>query len=114
MGALPFMLSCQVVSSRSAAAQGRGSGNPQRPPIVLIRDAETETLLHGFADPLYRAAGLDPRLIRITLVRDRALNAFVTTGNRMFIHTGLIQQAQIVTVQPQMAIGEEGIERVGR
>lgn len=93
MGALPFVLSCQVVSSRSAVAQGRGSGNPQRPPIVLIRDAETESLLHSFADPLYRSAGLDPRLIRITLVRDRALNAFVTTGNRMFIHTGLIQQA---------------------
>ncbi|MGE0226757.1 MAG: M48 family metalloprotease [Acetobacteraceae bacterium] len=75
--------------SRPAAAQGRGAGEQ----IVLIRDAETETLLHGFADPLFRVAGLDPRLVRMMLVRDRALNAFVTSGNRMFVHTGLIQQA---------------------
>ncbi len=61
--------------------------------MVLIRDAETETLLHDFAVTLYRAAGLDPRTIRIVLVRDRAINAFVTTGNRMFIHTGLLMRA---------------------
>jgi predicted Zn-dependent protease len=60
--------------------------------MVLIRDAETETLLRGFAVSLYRAAGLDPRKIRIILVRDRAINAFVSTGNRMFIHTGLLLQ----------------------
>ncbi|MFC7608615.1 M48 family metalloprotease [Teichococcus aestuarii] len=29
----------------------------------------------------------------ITLIQNRAINAFVTTGNRMFIHTGLILQA---------------------
>ncbi len=60
--------------------------------LFLIRDAETETLLRGFATAIYRAAGLDPRTIRIVLVRDRAINAFVTTGNRMFIHTGLLLQ----------------------
>lgn len=64
---------------------------PER--ITVIRDAETETLLRKFADPLFRAANLDSRLVRITLVRDRAINAFVSTGNRMFINTGLIQQA---------------------
>lgn len=64
--------------------------------IVLIRDAETETLLHGVANPLFRVAGVSAGLTRITLVRDRALNAFVTTGNRMFIHTGMIQQADSV------------------
>ncbi len=64
-----------------------------RPPgerILLIRDAETETLLRTLATSIYRAAGLDPRTVRIILVRDRAINAFVTTGNRMFIHTGLL------------------------
>ena len=61
--------------------------------MVLIRDAETETLLHEFAVALYRAAGLDPSTIRIFLVRDRAINAFVTSGNRMFIHTGLLMRA---------------------
>ncbi len=72
-----------------ASAQGRGQGNA----IYLIRDAETETLLHSFANPLFRVAGVSAAMTRITLVRDRALNAFVTTGNRMFMNTGLIQQA---------------------
>ena len=60
---------------------------------MLIRDAETETFLRGLESQLYRVAGLDPRLVRITLVRDRAINAFVTSGNRMFINTGLLAQA---------------------
>lgn len=60
---------------------------------VLIRDAETETLLRTFASPLFRAAGLSPGLVRILVISDEAINSFVTTGNRMFIHTGLIQKA---------------------
>ncbi len=70
-----------------AHAQARGAE------IVLIRDAETEYLLHSFANPLFRVAGVSAGLTRITLVRDRGLNAFVTTGNRMFMNTGLIQQS---------------------
>ena len=61
---------------------------------MLIRDAETETLLRGLAVALYRAAGLDARTIRIVLVRDRAINAFVSTGNRLFVHTGLLMRAE--------------------
>ena len=63
------------------------------PRIILIRDAETETLLRDFATPLFRAAGLDAGLLRILVVRDGAINAFVTSGNRMYVHTGLLQQA---------------------
>lgn len=60
--------------------------------IVIIRDAETETLLRTFAAPLFRAASLDPNLVRIIVIRDDAINSFVSTGNRMFIHTGLIEK----------------------
>ena len=84
MGAVPSPLFTGM-----ASAQGRGQGNT----IVLIRDAETEYLLHSFANPLFRVAGVSAGTTRITLVRDRALNAFVTTGNRMFMNTGLIQQS---------------------
>ena len=62
----------------------------------IIRDAETEAFLRGVAHPLFRAAGVDPALVRITLVQARPINAFVTTGNRMFINTGLIQQSDSV------------------
>jgi predicted Zn-dependent protease len=76
----------QTISARARAAE------PDQQ-LTVIRDAETETLLHKIADPLFRAAGLSPGLVRIIVVRDRAINAFVSTGNRMFINTGLIQQA---------------------
>jgi hypothetical protein len=46
---------------RRAARAGWSGAQP-----VVIRDAETETLLRTFATPLLRAAGLDPNLVRIT------------------------------------------------
>lgn len=67
-----------------------GLAQPAAGPVVVIRDAETETLLRKFADPLFRAAGLSPGLVHIIILRDDALNSFVSTGNRMFINTGLI------------------------
>jgi predicted Zn-dependent protease len=72
-------------AARSAWAQGAS-----KLPLVVIRDAEIETLLRTFANPLFRAAGLDPNLGRIVLIRDGAINSFVSTGNRMFIERGLI------------------------
>ncbi len=68
---------------------------PQR--IVTIRDAETESFIRRLSHPLFRTAGIDPGLVRITLIQDRAINAFVSTGNRMYLHTGLLQQAQSAT-----------------
>jgi predicted Zn-dependent protease len=65
---------------------------PQR--IVTIRDAEMENLLRRLAHPLMRAAGLDPALVRITLIRNRSVNAFVAQGNFLYLHTGLLQQAE--------------------
>src|SRR3954449_6459044 len=84
IGAVPFPCLRTPAWSQERLPQER---------IVLIRDAETETLLHSFATPLFRAAGLDPGLVRILLVRDRAINAFVSSGNRMFLNTGMLQQA---------------------
>jgi predicted Zn-dependent protease len=79
-----------LVWRRPAPAQEGGGGGSN---VVVIRDAEAETLLRNFADPLFRAGGIDPGLVRIILIRDAAINSFVSTGNRMFINTGLIEQA---------------------
>jgi predicted Zn-dependent protease len=65
-----------------AAAQGRA--------ITLIRDAETESLLAAINGPLFAAAGLNRGLVRTIIIGDRSINAFVTTGNRLFVHSGLI------------------------
>ena len=83
--------------------------------LVLIRDAETETLMHAFAVALYRAASLNPNTIRIFPVRDRAINAFAGSGNRMFIHAGLVMQADAALGdrgQANLVLAKEAI-RVG-
>ncbi|MFM5950627.1 MAG: M48 family metalloprotease, partial [Novosphingobium sp.] len=59
----------------------------------ILRDAETEALLHDMATPLIRAAGLDPRNVAIVLVGDQSINAFVAGGQAIYIHSGLINEA---------------------
>ena len=60
----------------------------------LIRDTEIEEILHRDADPIYAAAGLDPKTVRILLVGDKELNAFATQGLMMGLNTGLILQTE--------------------
>ncbi len=61
---------------------------------TLIRDAEIEADLRRIADPIFLSAGLDPSSVRVFIVNDPSLNAFVAGGQNMFINTGLIQSAQ--------------------
>ncbi len=62
--------------------------------LSLIRDEEVETTIRDYATPIFRAAGLDPEAVRIHIVRDTALNAFVAGGQRIFLHTGLLMEAE--------------------
>jgi len=59
----------------------------------LIRDAEIEEMLFDFSAPIIRAAGLTPENVDIYLVNDPSLNAFVTRGQNIFFHTGLINES---------------------
>jgi predicted Zn-dependent protease len=56
----------------------------------LVRDAEIESTLRHYSDPIFEAAGLNPKDVKIFIVGDRTLNAFVTNGQNVFLHTGLI------------------------
>lgn len=58
--------------------------------ISLIRDAEIEATIRAFATPVFGAAGLNARDIRVHLVQDNTLNAFVAGGLNMFLNTGLL------------------------
>ncbi len=69
--------------------------------LQLIRDAEIENTIRTYATPLFQAAGLSPQGIRLYLVNDRALNAFVAGGLNLFINTGLL----IETEDPGEVIG---------
>ena len=59
----------------------------------ILRDAETEILLHDMATPLIQAAGLDPRNVSIVLIGDMSINAFVAGGQAVYVNAGLINEA---------------------
>ncbi|MEO1027721.1 MAG: M48 family metalloprotease [Pseudomonadota bacterium] len=60
----------------------------------LIRDAEIEAILREYTDPILRAAGLVPEDVKIFLIGDKSLNAFVANGQRIHLNTGLIITAE--------------------
>jgi len=87
---LGAVLAAPLALATAAPATAQGAAST----VVVIRDAETETLLRNFANPLFRASGVEPNTVRIILIRDDALNAFVSTGNRLFINTGIIAKSE--------------------
>lgn len=60
----------------------------------VVRDAEVENLIRDYSDPLFEAAGLNPKDIKIYLIDDKEINAFVTDGQKMFINAGTILEAK--------------------
>ena len=67
-----------------------GSGTAQARKISFIRDAEIEDTIRLFGTPLFAVAGLEPSAVRVYLVNDPSLNAFVAGGQKIFINTGLL------------------------
>jgi predicted Zn-dependent protease len=67
----------------------------------LIRDTEIEEILRKEADPVFKAAGLQPKDVKLHIVNDKELNAFVTQGQQMFLNTGFIQE----TASPNQLLG---------
>ena len=59
----------------------------------ILRDSETELLFKDMSQPLIEAAGLDPKSVRVVLVNDPEINAFVAQGQVVYIHSGLLVQA---------------------
>jgi predicted Zn-dependent protease len=60
----------------------------------VLRDAETEAMLREISRPLVEAAGLQPDNVRIVLLHERDINAFVAGGQIIYIHSGLITTAE--------------------
>ena len=56
----------------------------------VLRDSETELLFRDMSRPIIQAAGLDPANVKIVLINDSEINAFVATGQVVYIHTGLL------------------------
>lgn len=67
----------------------------------FIRDVEIEDTIRAYATPLFTAAGLDAAAVRVHLINDSRLNAFVAGGMNLFINTGLLLAAE----SPNQVIG---------
>ena len=75
------LLAMVAIAMRPAAAQS------------ILRDAETEALFQDMMDPLLVAAGLRPGQVRVHLLGDRSINAFVAGSQDIYVFSGLIEAA---------------------
>jgi len=91
---LMLALLLTFAAARPAAAQS------------ILRDSETELLFRDISRPLIQAAGLDPANVKIVLINDPEINAFVAGGQIVYIHSGLLTQADNVN-QLQGVIAHE-------
>jgi predicted Zn-dependent protease len=72
----------------------------------ILRDSETELLFREISDPLIQAAGLNPGSVKVVLVNDPEINAFVAQGQVVYIHSGLLTASDNVN-QLQGVIAHE-------
>ncbi len=75
---------CLFASAGDGHAQGR----------TPIRDTEIEATIRAFATPLFNAAGLSPEAVRIYIIKDDTLNAFVAGGQNLFLNSGLLMKTE--------------------
>jgi predicted Zn-dependent protease len=73
---------------------------------TVLRDSETELLFRDVSRPLIAAAGLDQNSVHVVLLNDPEINAFVATGQTVYIQSGLIQASDNVN-QLQGVIAHE-------
>ncbi|MDH7640810.1 M48 family metalloprotease [Sphingomonas oryzagri] len=74
-----------LVAGRPLLAQ---DGDPQ-----ILRDTETEQFLADISAPLAKSAGLAPGALKVVLINDPEINAFVAGGQTIYINSGLILAA---------------------
>jgi len=82
----PFLAFCMVAVFAFGAKAERS----------ILTDDETETLLQNIVKPIFEVAGVAYDKNKIHLLNDMSLNAFVTDGNHLFVHTGTILKASNV------------------
>ena len=68
------------------------AATPLRAGVLLLRDADMEYALRQLAEPVLSAAGLSSSQVRILVIDDNTLNAFVVDARHIFIHSGLIMK----------------------
>jgi predicted Zn-dependent protease len=91
---------CLVLATLFALASPRPADAAGQAP-TFIRDAEIEAIIAEYTAPIFTAAGLDPSAVRVYIVKDDTINAFVAGGMNIFVFTGLLLRAE----RPAQLIG---------
>ncbi len=77
-----------AIAPMSAALAESQKGPP------IIRDTEAEQLLREYTRPILRTAGLEKQNIQVVILNEKAFNAFVADGRRIFINYGALMQSE--------------------
>ncbi len=95
---LMFALVLGLACARPVAAAGEGPS--------ILRDTETEALFNDIAKPLVEAARLDNKSVKVVLLRDDEINAFVAGSQNVYVNSGLLTASDNVN-QLQAVIAHE-------
>jgi predicted Zn-dependent protease len=82
--AAAFAIACTPAAAQDSTLAG----------LPIVRDAEIEQLMRDYTAPILRAAGLAQQNIQVVLINERAFNAFVVDGRRIFINVGALFDAK--------------------
>ncbi len=87
-----------LASARPAVAADEGPS--------ILRDTETEALFADIAKPLVEAANLDNKSVKVVLLNDDEINAFVAGSQNVYVNSGLLTRADNVNLL-QLVIAHE-------
>jgi predicted Zn-dependent protease len=90
----PALRLIAIVTSIALALAGVPLRAQAQANLPLIRDSEIEQLLREYTAPVLRAAGLAQQNVHVVIINDRAFNAFVVDGKRIFVNVGALMDAK--------------------
>ncbi len=61
---------------------------------AVIRDTEIEAYMQEWLKPVFSAASMSPDQVKIVIVQDDQINAFVAGGSNIFLYTGLLMKTE--------------------
>ena len=76
--------------------------------LTLLRDPDIEYALKQLAEPVLKAAGLSPSRIKILIIDDSSMNAFVADQNHIFVHSGLLLKMKSAAMLQSVLAHEAG------
>jgi len=81
-----WMMALMLAMSAWQPASAQQDSGPS-----VLRDSETELLFKQMSRPMIEAAGLDPNSVQVVLLNDPEINAFVATGQTVYVQSGLLE-----------------------